>query len=113
MGIIVEKHSDEKGMIWPESVAPYQIHLVGLNLDDTDVLKKAEDLYKTLSEKHIEVLFDDRGDLSAGEKFADCDLIGIPYRVVVSKKTTEKFEVKKRDEKDSRLLSLDEIVKLS
>lgn len=110
MGVIVEKYNDEKGITWPESVAPFQIHLVGLDLDDPSVAKKAEDTYKLLQADGVEVLFDDRIGISAGEKFADADLIGIPYRVVVSKKTEDKLEVKKRSEKETSFMSLKQIV---
>jgi prolyl-tRNA synthetase len=94
MGTIVEIHHDEKGVIWPEAVAPFQVHLVSLGKD-----KEAREIYDDLSKKGIEVLYDDR-EISAGEKFADADLIGIPYRVVVSEKSLEAggVEVKKRNE---------------
>jgi prolyl-tRNA synthetase len=92
MGAIVELNNDEKGIIWPKSVAPFQVHLLSLGKD-----KEAEKIYKDLEKKNIDVLFDDR-NTSAGEKFADADLIGIPYRVVVSEKALNSggFEVKKR-----------------
>lgn len=110
MGIIVEKHFDEKGIIWPESVAPFKVHLVGLDLQDEAVKKKAEDLVDILSSKfNIQVLYDDRAEKRAGEKFADADLIGIPYRVVVSKKTGDKIEIKKRSESESKLIDVNEI----
>lgn len=85
MGVLVEKFSDDKGIVWPVSVAPFQVHLVQVGVDEK-VKKDADELYNALVEAGIEVLFDDR-DLRAGEKFADSDLIGIPYRVVVSEKT--------------------------
>lgn len=106
---IAEIHHDDKGIIWPESVAPFQVHLVGLDLTDKEVKQKAEHLYKILGSHEIEVLYDDRQDISPGEKFADADLIGIPYRVVISKKTGEKLEVKKRSEKETEFLSLEEL----
>jgi len=109
MGVIVEKYHDEKGILWPESAAPFQVHLVGLDMDDETAAKKAEDTYKLLLVEGIEVLFDDRVGPSAGEKFADADLIGIPYRVVVSKKTAEKLEVKKRSEKETKFISLEDL----
>lgn len=104
MGVIVEKFHDEKGIIWPKSVSPFEVHLVGLN-------GKGEEVYKKLKEKGIDVLFDDR-DLSAGEKFADADLIGIPVRLVVSDKTGEEVEYKERISNESKLLEFDEILKL-
>lgn len=103
MGVIVEKLHDEKGIVWPEAVAPFGVHLVGLN-------GKGEDVYSTLQSAGVEVLFDDR-DAGAGEKFADADLIGIPVRLVVSAKTGEKVEWKKRNEKEAELITLDEVLK--
>jgi len=85
LGTVVEVLSDEKGMVWPEEVAPFSIHLVQLG-EDEDVKKEAEEIYRSLVEARVEVLFDDR-TMRAGEKFADSDLIGIPLRVVVSQKT--------------------------
>jgi prolyl-tRNA synthetase len=94
MGVLVEKFSDEKGIVWPESVAPYRIHLVELSNGDSDVKDYADGIYNTFNDNGVHVLYDDR-DVRAGEKFHDSDLLGIPYRVVVSKKTREegKFEV--------------------
>jgi prolyl-tRNA synthetase len=92
MGTIVEVHHDENGMIWPAAVAPFQVHLISLNQNE-----KAEQLYKELTKAGVEVLYDDR-DTRAGGKFADSDLIGIPLRVVMSKKTLEQdaVEIKQR-----------------
>ena len=97
MGTIVDLLSDEKGIVWPESVAPFQVHLIGLNADDADIKEFADTLYEELKDNGIEVLYDDR-DVRTGEKFADADLMGMPYRVVVSRKTKEegKFEVVER-----------------
>lgn len=96
-GVIVEKFADEKGIVWPESVAPFMVHLIGLNNDDSEIKDWADGIYTALEKQGVEVLYDDR-DARPGEKFADSDLIGIPYRVVVSKKTKEegKFEVVER-----------------
>lgn len=106
MGTVVEVSHDEQGIIWPESIAPYTVHLVGL-------IPEAEEVYNTLVEQGIEVLYDDR-NVGAGEKFADADLLGMPYRVVVSKKTREQgadsVEVKKRNESDSSVISLSELL---
>jgi prolyl-tRNA synthetase len=85
MGVLVEVFADEKGLVWPEAVAPFQVHIVALG-SDGEVAKEAEELYRELTGEGVEVLFDDR-DLRAGEKFADSDLLGIPLRVVVSEKT--------------------------
>ncbi len=86
MGAIVEIFSDEKGIIWPKEVAPYNVHLVSITSGNADVEKEADRVYEMLRESGIEVFYDDR-DLRAGEKFADADLIGIPLRLVVSEKT--------------------------
>lgn len=112
LAAIVEVYHDDKGIIWPESVAPFQVHLVGLDLDDTKVFAEAEKVYKLLQAEGVEVLFDDRVGISAGEKFADSDLIGIPYRVVISKKTQDKLEIKKRSEKDTHFVTLEDLLKI-
>jgi len=98
MGTVVELLSDEKGIVWPEEVAPFKIHLVEIGGDDEKVHIYADRLYKKLTDAHIEVLYDDR-DARAGEKFADSDLIGIPTRIVISKKTLEQDMVEKIDRK--------------
>ena len=97
MGTVVEILSDEKGMVWPVSIAPFTVHLVELPSDNAEVKKTAEKIYDELVKKNIAVLYDDR-DARAGEKFNDSDLIGIPLRIVVSEKGIEKqeFEVKER-----------------
>lgn len=110
MGTIVEVLSDEKGIVWPESVAPFKVYLVGLDLEDDQVKNKAEEVYAVLQDKGIEVLFDDRVDVTAGTKFTDADLIGLPYRLVVSRKTGDKVEVKKRIEENIELINLDQML---
>lgn len=111
MGTIVDLLADEKGIVWPESVAPYRVHLVGLNLDDSEVRDYADGMYAALMKRGIEVLYDDRVEVRPGEKFADSDLIGIPYRVVISKKTKEegKFEVVLRKTSETNFLTEDEL----
>jgi prolyl-tRNA synthetase len=111
MGTVVEVLSDDKGIIWPLSIAPFKVHLLMLGGDENVVLGATE-LYDKLNNKGIEVLFDDRTDMSAGEKFADADLIGIPYRVVVSKRSLADggFEVKKRTETNGKIVSFDELI---
>lgn len=111
MGTIVDLLADEKGIVWPESVAPYKVHLVGLNLDDSEVRDYADGIYTALTKRGAEVLYDDRIEARPGEKFADSDLIGIPYRVVVSKKTKEegKFEVVIRKTGETNFLTEDEL----
>jgi len=105
MGTIVETLSDEKGIVWSESVAPFQVHIISLGKNE-----EAEDLYKKLTAKGIEVLLDDR-EASAGAKLADSDLIGIPHRVVVSAKSLEAggYEYKKRNEESSSIFSLEQL----
>jgi prolyl-tRNA synthetase len=105
MGTIVEVSSDDKGIIWPESVAPFKVHLLVLGADEK-VCGEANKLYEDLLQKGIEVLYDDRKDVSAGEKFADADLIGIPYRIVVSKRSLDDggVEVKKRTEEKGKIV---------
>ncbi|NTW15218.1 MAG: prolyl-tRNA synthetase [Candidatus Moranbacteria bacterium] len=94
MGVIAELFADEKGLVWPGSVAPFRVHLLSLGADDL-----ADETYRAFSEAGIEVLYDDR-DLRAGEKFAESDLLGIPYRVVIGKRAAESgtAEVKRRTE---------------
>jgi prolyl-tRNA synthetase len=111
MGIIVEKYHDDRGIIWPTSVAPFQVHLVGLDLRDKNINEAAHKVCKELSAKNIEVLFDDREDATAGEKFSDADLIGIPVRLVVSKRSGDKIEYKKRNSKETKLFDIKELLK--
>lgn len=103
MGVVVEKCSDEKGIIWPASLAPAEFHLIALG-DDSKVKQAADQLYDRLIKAGKAVLYDDRAE-SAGSKFADADLIGIPTRLTVSAKTIEKasVEVKLREKTDSKL----------
>ncbi|KND48917.1 MAG: prolyl-tRNA synthetase [Parcubacteria bacterium C7867-005] len=110
MGTIVEVLSDKDGIVWPKSVAPFRAHILSLGQGE-NVLKLAEETYKTLVDKGVEVLFDDR-DVRAGEKFADADLIGIPTRVVVSEKTIESnmFETKDRATGEVKSFSLDHLI---
>jgi prolyl-tRNA synthetase len=86
MGVLVEKFSDDKGIVWPKSVSPFAVHLVSIAAGNSDIEKEADRVYDLLRENNIEVLYDDR-DVRAGEKFADSDLIGISTRLVVSEKT--------------------------
>lgn len=102
MGVLVELMHDDKGIIWPKSVAPYQVHLIAIK-------ENADKVYEELKRASVEVLYDDR-DVSAGEKFADADLIGIPVRLVISQKTGDKIEWKKRDSDQTELLELSEVL---
>ena len=112
MGAVVEVFHDEKGIVWPEEVTPYMVHLVGLDLERESVKGKTESTYKLLQAEDVEVLFDDRADVSAGAKFADADLLGIPYRIVISRKTGEKLEVKKRSDKETKFLEFEKLLEL-
>ncbi len=112
MASIVEVHNDGQGIIWPLAAAPFKIHLIELSgKGNLEVKNEAEKLYYELTKKGVEVLYDDRSDKTAGEKFADADLIGCPVRVVVSKKTLEKgcVEIKKRKEKEAELMPISKI----
>ncbi|MDA1169274.1 MAG: His/Gly/Thr/Pro-type tRNA ligase C-terminal domain-containing protein [bacterium] len=105
MGVIVEKFHDDKGIIWPESVAPFTVYLASLNRDDSATVATADAVYEELTRAGIETLYDDR-DTGTGAKFADADLLGIPYRVVVSKKTGENVEVASRRTGEAKTQSL-------
>jgi prolyl-tRNA synthetase len=113
MGTVVEVLSDDKGMIWPESISPFKIHLLVLG-DDESVSKKASEVYEKLVKNDIEVLFDDRTGISAGEKFADADLLGMPYRAVVSVRSIKEngIELKKRIEEKGEVVTLDKLLEL-
>lgn len=106
MAAVVEIYHDDKGIIWPENIAPYQVHLISLPGGE----EKAQGLYEVLQKKNIAVLWDDRVDVSAGVKFADADLIGIPIRLVVSVKTADKIEIKRRSEQKIDLIDLDTLL---
>lgn len=108
IGAIVEVNNDEKGIIWPETIAPFKAHLI--NLSDKKAI--SDKIYDALQKNGVEVLYDNREETSAGEKFNDADLIGIPYRLVISEKTGEKIEVKKRSEEQVKLISEKELLKL-
>ena len=111
MGVVVEKFADDKGIVWPETIAPFKVHLVALNTDSEEIRDWADGLYSTLTNRGVEVLYDDR-DTRAGEKFADSDLVGIPHRVVVSKKGKETglFEVVTRATGKVRNLTEEELL---
>lgn len=110
MATVVELLGDEKGIVWPENIAPAKVHLIVLNPEDGEVKKLGDDIYKELTSSGIEVLYDDRETATAGMKFSDADLIGIPYRAVVSKKNAGKIELKKRSGQDTELLSKEELI---
>jgi prolyl-tRNA synthetase len=108
MGVVVEKLADEVGLVWPDALAPFQVHLIALG-DFTE----AEKIYVQLQAVGIEVLYDDR-DARAGEKFADSDLIGIPHRLVVGKSFAEsgKIEYKARTENEAQELTFEQLLTL-
>lgn len=109
MGTIVEVSHDEKGIIWPKSVAPFDVHLV--HIEDPGTESWAKETYEKLTKAGIEVLWDDREDATAGEKFADADLIGVPVRLVVSKKVGKgKVEWKDRSEQKEEILVIEQVV---
>lgn len=109
MGTIVEKFHDDRGIIWPETVSPYQAHLLCLSQRE-QILAYAEKIYQKLNKTGIEVLYDDREE-SQGRKLIDADLIGIPIRLVVSEKTKGKIEWKRRNQIKTEILSLEEVMK--
>lgn len=111
MGLLAEHFSDEKGLSWPKEVAPAIVYLINIG-NDSEVVKAADEAYDELSTKGFKVIYDDR-DLRPGEKFADADLLGIPYRVVVSEKNLaeKKYELKARNEDSLHILSMQELLK--
>lgn len=112
MGTLVEVFHDDKGIIWPDAVAPYQVHLISIGKDEK-VFKEADKLYDELTGKGVEVLYDNRVRNTPGEKLSDADLIGIPNRVIVSEKTLGKktAEFKRRDEDSVELIPLGKVAK--
>lgn len=114
MGTIAELSSDENGLVWPEAVAPFTYHLVALPDKAGAVLPQADVLYRTLVDSGATVLYDDRVDVSAGEKFSDSDLIGIPTRLVVSERTLAEGKVERKNRKSGevQMLATSEIVRL-
>lgn len=105
MGVTVEKSHDEEGIIWPESIAPFAVHLLELPGGS------AKKMYEQLQKEGVEVFYDET-DRSPGEKLVDADLIGIPWRVVVSEKTGDDIEVRERDKKETKLMKLQEFIKM-
>lgn len=112
MATIVEKYHDEKGIVWPRAVAPFLVHLIAIGKGKTKTT--ADKIYKTLLLSGIEVIYDDREDKGVGEKFADSDLMGIPYRVVVSEKTLAKncVEIKERSKETAKLVKIKDLSKV-
>lgn len=114
MGTVAEVLSDDKGLVWPDSVAPFAVHLLELGDGDEKIRAEAKKLYVALSGCGVEILYDDRTDKSAGEKFADADLLGIPYRIVVSEKTIEAggVEIKRRGDVTAKIGTEEEILRI-
>ena len=109
LGTVVEINNDKKGIIWPENISPFKVHLLFLEGGDK---KAATLLYEKLKKSKIETLYDDRPGISAGEKFADADLLGIPFRVVISERTGEKAEIKSRTEPEVKLVSTNNLLEI-
>ncbi|MFA4941578.1 MAG: aminoacyl--tRNA ligase-related protein [Patescibacteria group bacterium] len=111
MGTIVEMNHDERGIVWPEEIAPFKVHFIEMKSKEAKVRQEAEKLYNDLTKKGVEVLYDDRENVSAGEKFAEADLIGCPYRLVISEKTLAEncVELKKRSDKELKMVKISEI----
>ncbi|PIR96713.1 MAG: prolyl-tRNA synthetase [Candidatus Doudnabacteria bacterium CG10_big_fil_rev_8_21_14_0_10_41_10] len=107
LGTIVEVHNDKDGIIWPKAVSPYDVHLLSLQPDDKTVRMETDKIYKALQKGHHTVLYDDR-DVRPGVKFADSDLIGIPSRIVISKKTLDKQSVEIKERRSGKV----EIIKI-
>ena len=111
MGAIIEVYHDSKGIIWPKEIAPFKVHLIQIG-NERNIEEITEKIYENLKKAKIEVLYDDRKEKSVGEKFTDCDLIGIPTRIIISPKTLEKksAEIKKRAQKKIKLIKLNQLI---
>lgn len=106
LAAVVEVHHDENGIIWPKSITPYHVHLIGLSKES----KRADLIYRSLQADGYDVLYDDRNDISAGEKFATADLLGIPVRLVVSDRTGDNIEVKLRTDDEAQVISYQKVI---
>lgn len=109
MGVLVEKFADDKGIVWPEAVAPAQVYLVSVG-EDKKITDRAESIYTELKKAGVEVLYDDR-NIGPGQKFGDADLLGIPHRLVISDKSLAAggLEYKKRTSKDVEIITEKEL----
>lgn len=112
MGAVVELNHDDGGIVWPEAVAPYRVHLVNLHAQNAEVSAFADGIYTALQGAGVAVLYDDRREAGIGEKLKDSDLVGIPLRAIVSEKNGMQIEVKKRKEKDAHLVSKEQLLSL-
>jgi len=113
MGTIVEVCNDERGIVWPKAVAPFMVHLISIG-ESKEVINTAEKLYTDCQKENIEILYDDRQEKSVGEKFAEADLIGIPYRIIISEKTlkVDSVELKERNKQETELVKIKDLIKL-
>ncbi|MEZ4516018.1 MAG: proline--tRNA ligase [Chloroflexota bacterium] len=114
MAVIVELHNDKDGIIWPDSVAPYQVHLVHIGKEGDGTREKADAVYQQLQDAGLDVLYDDREGIGAGVKFKDADLMGIPWRATLSARSLENggVEVKRRSESDRSVMPVEAFVEL-
>jgi prolyl-tRNA synthetase len=113
MATVIAVHHDERGIIWPKSIAPFAVHLINLNLKNENQISQIDGIEKELIEKGVDLLYDDRLGVSAGEKLAEADLIGAPVRLIASKKTLEdgKLEFMTRKDKEPRLIDINKVSK--
>jgi len=113
LATIVETHRDEKGIVWPENIAPFKVYLTRLG-DKPEVIEAVDKLYEDLTQAGVAVLYDDRSDARAGEKFADADLLGLPYRMLVTEKSlaNQQVEVKKRTDIEARMCEKNNVIKM-
>jgi prolyl-tRNA synthetase len=113
LATIVETHRDEKGIVWPENVAPFKVYLTRLG-DKVEVMQAADKLYEDLTSSGVAVLYDDRSEARAGEKFADADLLGLPYRMLITEKTiaNQQVEVKKRKDIEAQMCDISNVIKI-
>jgi prolyl-tRNA synthetase len=107
----VEQSHDDKGIVWAPQIAPYHAHLIGLNLEDATVASRCEEIYAELQRQGVEVLYDDR-PCRAGEKFSDADLMGMPVRLTVSKRTLEqgKIEYNRRSQAEAERMTVEQVI---
>jgi len=111
MAAAIEQNHDDRGIVFPAAIAPYQVHLVGLNLSRAEVAQAADVLYKELWAQGVECLYDDRIDQSAGVKLNDADLLGLPVRLIISPRNLDQgsVEVKGRQEEEATMVPLDQV----
>ena len=112
MACFIEQHHDDKGIIWDATLAPFHIHLMGLNMKNEGVAKTCEEIHKNLTDGAFDVLFDDRNDAQAGVKFNDADLLGMPLQIIVGDKKlkTNQAEVKIRKTGERFDVELDKLL---